>query len=502
MGFINDIINNPHMTNAEKIEKCMDYLQLNKNDQSGYHHFANELLLSFSGGKFRLLPLKEYRSIEEFLSLEILLRDPSWENKDIFVAFYELINDNKQGVQDRLTRYLTMISEENGELFNCDSFVGTFLTPFKNAYRGFWNWLGGKLDELKLAEEGISELCFSIELFYYSENSDEIIESLLPFLRSYPKLNVVKELLGYTYYEQKMWKNAIAYYEMVYHDDKSAGIEFYDWIAFKLAWSYSSEKNHDQAARYYEEVLKIFPKAPYAKNNLGLSFLELKKYEKALEIFDECISENIDTPYCYNNKVRTLLASGRETEALAFAKANQQRGKVGKSILQRAENAVKRKSQNLHIDETEINQSVPEREKTVADVKKYRFSSERILEDELVQRLNNHGQVFGLDLHIYDKPGDFYGRQYPIHKGRIDLLTVDKKGDFHIIELKKDDGYGDVYQQMRTYMKWVKKHKAQKDQNVYGIICLNNPKKDLIRQVQREPDIRLFEYSIAYREVK
>ena len=42
---------------------------------------------------------------------------------------------------------------------------------------------------------------------------------------------------------------------------------------------------------------------------------------------------------------------------------------------------------------------------------------------------------------------------------------------------------------------------AVKGQRVFGIICLNDPTKDLIEKVKADDQMRLFEYSISYSEI-
>ena len=117
-------------------------------------------------------------------------------------------------------------------------------------------------------------------------------------------------------------------------------------------------------------------------------------------------------------------------------------------------------------------------------------------------RLERDELIFGLKLSVYEKREDFYGRQYPTHDGRIDILTVDEVGNYHVIELKKDKGYGQVFDQMNRYIKWVKEHKATDNQKVYGIICLKNPDKATVQQIKENEGIRLFEYAITYQEIK
>ena len=122
------------------------------------------------------------------------------------------------------------------------------------------------------------------------------------------------------------------------------------------------------------------------------------------------------------------------------------------------------------------------------------------LEDELVQRMEIGIPVFGMPLRIYQKRG-VYGRQFVLRNGRLDILGIDTAGDLYVIELKKDSGYDDAYAQTREYIDWIEEDVAVKGQRVFGIICLNDPTKDLIEKVKADDQMRLFEYSISYSEI-
>lgn len=73
--------------------------------------------------------------------------------------------------------------------------------------------------------------------------------------------------------------------------------------------------------------------------------------------------------------------------------------------------------------------------------------------------------------------------------------------NLYVIELKKDSGYDDAYAQTREYIDWIEEDVAVKGQRVFGIICLNDPTKDLIEKVKADDQMRLFEYSISYSEI-
>ena len=109
-------------------------------------------------------------------------------------------------------------------------------------------------------------------------------------------------------------------------------------------------------------------------------------------------------------------------------------------------------------------------------------------------------RIFGVPLKIYRRRGE-YGRQYIIPEGRLDLLAEDKEGNLYIIELKKDEGYDDAYNQIVSYLDWFEQNKIEKGENVYGIICLNNPSEDLVQRVRQDKRVSLFEYHISYTEI-
>ena len=115
-------------------------------------------------------------------------------------------------------------------------------------------------------------------------------------------------------------------------------------------------------------------------------------------------------------------------------------------------------------------------------------------------RIESGFPVFGKKLKIYMRKGE-YGRQYIIPIGRLDLLCEDNEGELYIIELKKDSGYDDAYEQTARYLEWFNGSSKFKDKKVNGIICLNNPSTELINKIHKDQRMRVFEYQISYTEL-
>lgn len=85
---------------------------------------------------------------------------------------------------------------------------------------------------------------------------------------------------------------------------------------------------------------------------------------------------------------------------------------------------------------------------------------------------------------------------------RFDILCEDENGDFYIVELKKDSGYDDAYEQTAQYIDWFAANKAPKGKKTYGLICLNSPTEVIKAKVRKDRRIKLFEYKVSYEEVK
>ena len=122
------------------------------------------------------------------------------------------------------------------------------------------------------------------------------------------------------------------------------------------------------------------------------------------------------------------------------------------------------------------------------------------MEDELTHRIESGVPVFGKHLKVYKRKGE-YGRQYIIPIGRLDLLCEDTDGELYIIELKKDSGYDDAYEQTANYLDWFKASAKFKGKKINGIICLNNPAPELVKKIHNDDRMRVFEYQILYTEL-
>ena len=380
--------------------------------------------------------------------------------------------------------------------YNEEFFAQRFLQDFKNAYPGFWKKMAARFKKVGCAEaEDLSNL---FEAYYSAATDEQREEILLNHIHAYPNQILPKEFLGFLYEDMKLWYNAIQIFEQV----KGKSVFWFESdIYFQLGWCYGKVKEYPAEEENYRRCLEIAPEYPNALNNLGYCLYRQRRLDEAEKIFLQCLDEERDLPYPANNLVRTYLMSGKIDAAKKFIATT--KFKVDKSLVKRVENYSPRK---FFIDDSPEEESVSTRRKiSDDDSPKQRFSNEKILEDELVSRIESGNEVFGLKLKIYRRDGDFYGRQYPFSDGkknyRLDILCEDEHGNFYIIELKKDSGYDDAYQQIKTYVDYFESHRVPRGKKVFGIICLNSPTENLLSKIRADKRIRLFEYKISYVEL-
>ena len=272
-------------------------------------------------------------------------------------------------------------------------------------------------------------------------------------------------------------------------------------IYWMLAWSSGKIKNYADEEKYYRLSYELAPEVQFTLNNLGYSLYKQKKYLQAKDIFQQCLNEKKDLSCAANNYVRVLIALGRNADAKKFVNSGE--FKVAKAIRDRVK---KLDNHNSRLKKNDVVEPDPDdadsTEKLTIDigVKRQQFSNEKLLEDELIARIERGLPVFGMNLKVYKRKGE-YGRQYIIPVGRLDLLCEDTAGKLYVVELKKDSGYDDAYEQTAQYLDWFEKSKKFKGKKVYGIICLNTPSQELISRVHADKRMRLYEYQISYTEL-
>lgn len=411
-----------------------------------------------------------------------------------------------------LDKYIKAQTELNTEYSRVSEYdiMRDFISPFLDAVPDLYPFLKKKLKGNYLDEMAEASIPL-VEQYYACEDGEDRIMLLQDHILKYPDSMAARYLLLIEHYDAGLFNNVIAGYENIDMDEIVPGALPY--LEFNVAWSYDKLRDYKNGEEHYRRCLLYDEFYPYARNNMGYDLIRQKKYEEAYPVFKDLIDHKAELPYAANNFVRCIIGLGKYKDAKAFISSSE--FKIAKDIRERVKklsNTNKGPSKNIKnpvlkgkIESFEYDIENPDDTGSAIDqknsVKNAQFSNEKRLEDEIEDQIKSGIPVFGKKLRMYRRPGE-YGRQYVIPIGRIDLLCEDDEGNLYVIELKKDSGYDDPYEQTVSYIDWVKKNGYAKGKKIFGIICLNNPSKKLIEKVRNDDRVKLFEYRIWFGEIK
>ncbi len=120
------------------------------------------------------------------------------------------------------------------------------------------------------------------------------------------------------------------------------------------------------------------------------------------------------------------------------------------------------------------------------------FAYEQDLKNFLVKNLS----LIEPGLTLYEDEG-ITGVEFPVGGRFVDILALDKKQNFVVIELKVSRGYDRVIGQLLRYIAWIEQHQAEPHQQVRGVIIAKEISADLMLAVSKVADVKLFEYELS-----
>ncbi len=100
----------------------------------------------------------------------------------------------------------------------------------------------------------------------------------------------------------------------------------------------------------------------------------------------------------------------------------------------------------------------------------------------------------GLSLYFEE---EISGIEFPVGNRFIDILAVDDKNNYVVIELKVSRGYDRVIGQILRYMAWIKQNHVEKDQKVRGVIVAREISDDLQLACSEINNVELYEYNLS-----
>lgn len=128
-----------------------------------------------------------------------------------------------------------------------------------------------------------------------------------------------------------------------------------------------------------------------------------------------------------------------------------------------------------------------------------RFGLERHLQDFLY---DNWASIeLGQDWVIYSEKGEpDAGYEYTCGVGRIDILARHRTlPKWLVIELKREDTSDEVVGQALRYMGWVRKHLAESNEEVHGLIIARVGDEALSYAVSAVPNLKFMTYAVEFK---
>lgn len=121
------------------------------------------------------------------------------------------------------------------------------------------------------------------------------------------------------------------------------------------------------------------------------------------------------------------------------------------------------------------------------------FAYERDLRNYLAKNLG----VIEQGLQLYDDGEGVTGLEFPVGGRRIDILAVDRRGDYVVVELKVSQAYDRVIGQLLRYMGWIEQNQADPGQGVRGVIVASEISDDLRLACSRIDGVNLYKYALS-----
>ncbi|MCB8993973.1 MAG: DUF91 domain-containing protein [Bacteroidales bacterium] len=157
---------------------------------------------------------------------------------------------------------------------------------------------------------------------------------------------------------------------------------------------------------------------------------------------------------------------------------------------------------SFRLFDTENDPATPQTETFISDEtepdeqENYQDKAEFAYEKDLQNFLSRNLSIIDPGLHLYEEEG-ITGVEFPAGGRYIDILALDSRNNYVVIELKVSRGYDRTVGQILRYIAWLKKNHAESNQSVRGIIIAREISSDLLLACQEIPNVELFEYDLS-----
>jgi endonuclease len=127
----------------------------------------------------------------------------------------------------------------------------------------------------------------------------------------------------------------------------------------------------------------------------------------------------------------------------------------------------------------------------------YDEASQFAYESDLKNFLSANLSAIEPGLRLFDRIEGVSGVEFPVGGRYADVLAIDRRGAFVVIELKVSRGYDRVVGQLLRYMAWVRANLAQNGEAVRGVIVAKSISEDLLLACSYLENVDLYEYQLS-----
>lgn len=153
-------------------------------------------------------------------------------------------------------------------------------------------------------------------------------------------------------------------------------------------------------------------------------------------------------------------------------------------------------------EKQKIDELISEEEEEEDQIEEGKYVKSFGLEKHLENFLINNWETLeiGKKWKILDNEGDLVGVQYDAKEaGIIDILAKnEEENKWLIIELKRGKAGTKVIGQIQAYMGWIKKHLANVDEKIEGLIIAHNFDDKLVYALEYSQNIRFQKYNVDF----
>jgi len=139
---------------------------------------------------------------------------------------------------------------------------------------------------------------------------------------------------------------------------------------------------------------------------------------------------------------------------------------------------------------TEVNNGEEESIEPATEVREFAY------EKDLQNFLSKNLTLIESGLHLYEEEG-ITGIEFPAGNRFVDILALDKKKNYVVIELKVSRGYDRAVGQLLRYVGWISKNLADDNQSVRGILVAREISDDILLACSTVDNVDLYEYQLS-----